>query len=179
MKATHQGSCQVCGRIQKLPNIRLSLHGYTKKFGFFQGSCRGAYGKPFEQSHDLITGSIIHAKELIEKHGVDIWELSSNPKVLWQKFYNLKGQPWLECDYVFEDGNLKVTSKRTSYVRSSAGHAKTIFGNRRGLRDILVDANQGRVNDLRRTVAELESYIEWQEKRIADWKPAEIIPLTL
>lgn len=39
-KATHQGECQICDRVQKLPNNVLSQHGYKVEFGFFNGVCR-------------------------------------------------------------------------------------------------------------------------------------------
>ena len=41
MKATHDGECQLCGRMQKLPDGRLAKHGYTTRWGFFQGVCPG------------------------------------------------------------------------------------------------------------------------------------------
>lgn len=56
MKATHQGTCQVCGAAQKLPNDLLSLHGYTVEHSFFEGVCKGAKNLPFELNKDLIEG---------------------------------------------------------------------------------------------------------------------------
>lgn len=58
MKATHQGTCQVCGAAQKLPNNKLSLHGYTVEHSFFEGVCRGAKHLPFELDKALIEGAI-------------------------------------------------------------------------------------------------------------------------
>ena len=52
--ATHEGSCQICGRQQKLPGNVLSKHGYTTRWGFFSGVCPGASYEPFEVSCDLI-----------------------------------------------------------------------------------------------------------------------------
>lgn len=63
MKATHDGTCQVCGNYQKLPGGNLSKHGYTKQWGFFSGTCWGAENLPFEQSKDLIDLSIARAKQ--------------------------------------------------------------------------------------------------------------------
>lgn len=48
MKSTHQGTCQVCGRMQALPSGRLSKHGYDVKFHYFHGVCPGAGHKPLE-----------------------------------------------------------------------------------------------------------------------------------
>jgi hypothetical protein len=51
--ATHVGECQGCGRTQMLPEGRLSLHGYTVRWGFFEGVCQGAAHPPLEVSKDL------------------------------------------------------------------------------------------------------------------------------
>lgn len=49
MSATHNGTCQVCGRLQALPNGVLSKHGYVVKgYGYFVGTCPGAERKPLE-----------------------------------------------------------------------------------------------------------------------------------
>ena len=69
--ATHIGECQVCGRIQKLPKGQLSKHGYTKQWGFFNGTCWGAEHLPFEQSIDLIEGAIKQANEQCAKLAVE------------------------------------------------------------------------------------------------------------
>lgn len=45
-RATHQGTCQCCLRIQALPQGRLAKHGYQVAFrgsgGWFSGTCRGS-----------------------------------------------------------------------------------------------------------------------------------------
>ena len=181
-KATHLGTCQVCGRLQKLPH-GLSVHGYTKQFGFFSGQCRGSYGNPFEKSHDLISKAIEDSKNLIEKHGVEIWELSSRPKFIWTINYNRKGQPWVKCGYEVIDGYIQPFSgyrdpSKNRDTLNSLGLRKIHLRNK-SVNDVLVEANETRVRFLKRTVAELEKYIAWQEQRIADWKPAEIIPIAL
>lgn len=54
MKATHNGTCQVCGRLQKLPAGILSSHGYTVDWGYFSGVCFGAREKPLETSRAVL-----------------------------------------------------------------------------------------------------------------------------
>ena len=56
-KATHVGECQLCGHIQKLPGGALSIHGYTKRWGFFSGSCPGSRHLPFELDASLLDGT--------------------------------------------------------------------------------------------------------------------------
>ena len=67
-KATHFGECQVCGNRQKLPYGLLAKHGYTKGYGFFEGTCTGSDELPFEQSCDLVEDSILRAKALLKVH---------------------------------------------------------------------------------------------------------------
>ena len=54
MKATHNGHCQCCGRLQALPNGTLSKHGYTVDWGYFNGVCAGENNAPLETSRELL-----------------------------------------------------------------------------------------------------------------------------
>lgn len=59
MKATNEGTCQICERRQRLPIgkdgvARMAKHGYTVEGGFFNGVCPGADNLPYEQSCELI-----------------------------------------------------------------------------------------------------------------------------
>jgi len=62
MKANFSGHCQACGRLQKLPNDRLSKHGYNVEHGFFSGTCEGSGALPFEKSCGLIEQFISRSK---------------------------------------------------------------------------------------------------------------------
>lgn len=57
-KATHSGTCQCCGRVQKLPNGRLSNHGYTVDWGFFNGTCGGSKELPLEQDRTILDTTV-------------------------------------------------------------------------------------------------------------------------
>jgi len=52
-KATHTGTCQVCGREQALPGGMLAKHGYTVDDGYFRGTCPGSTYAPLEQHRGL------------------------------------------------------------------------------------------------------------------------------
>lgn len=58
MKATHRGECQLCGRVQMLPSGMLAKHGYTKTWGWFQGTCPGSGHLPYELSTDRIASAV-------------------------------------------------------------------------------------------------------------------------
>lgn len=62
-KATHTGECQLCGRTQKLPNGKLSTHGYTKQWGFFQGVCPGSNHLPYELDAQLLERAELSARD--------------------------------------------------------------------------------------------------------------------
>lgn len=46
----YRGICQVCGHEQAVVNGKMAKHGYTVKFGFFNGVCSGEHFAPMQQS---------------------------------------------------------------------------------------------------------------------------------
>lgn len=80
MKATHSGTCQICGSFQKLPSNKLSLHGYTVQWGFFSGTCTGSKALPFEVSIALIEGAIARAKVMLAETRKESADLKSGVK---------------------------------------------------------------------------------------------------
>ena len=65
MKATHYGTCQICGNKQKAPDGVLSLHGYTVDNGWFNGICHGAKELPFEQDRSVLGDVIVQFEDHI------------------------------------------------------------------------------------------------------------------
>lgn len=47
-KATHNGTCQACGRAQAYTRNGIAKHGYTTKWGYFAGTCPGSDHAPLE-----------------------------------------------------------------------------------------------------------------------------------
>ena len=47
-KATHNGTCQCCGRLQAFGKRGIAKHGYTTEWGFFNGTCGGSDHQPLE-----------------------------------------------------------------------------------------------------------------------------------
>jgi hypothetical protein len=58
-EATHNGTCQVCGRQQAFFAGSVAKHGYDVRHGFFNGVCVGAEKAPAEHSVDLTRSIII------------------------------------------------------------------------------------------------------------------------
>ncbi len=57
-KATHNGTCQVCGRQQARRPNGLAQHGYTVDYGYFQGVCHGSANLPIEESTLLLDSTV-------------------------------------------------------------------------------------------------------------------------
>jgi len=58
-KATHNGTCQACGRKQALRGT-MAKHGYTVDYGYFSGTCSGSDRQPLElataHNEDVVAG---------------------------------------------------------------------------------------------------------------------------
>lgn len=59
-QATHEGTCQLCGRTHKVNNKTglIATHGYTVDYGYFQGECFGGHKLPLEKSCDVLKDNI-------------------------------------------------------------------------------------------------------------------------
>lgn len=55
-QATHYGTCQVCGSVQKVDRIngKLASHGYHKTWGTHMSECRGSRQLPYEISNTYL-----------------------------------------------------------------------------------------------------------------------------
>lgn len=64
LKSTHQGICQVCGRLQCIVGHTMAKHGYVVAgFGFFNGTCFGSDEKPLQVERTLTDSIIKFMKE--------------------------------------------------------------------------------------------------------------------
>lgn len=199
-KATHDGTCQICGHFQKLPNGLLAKHGYTKQWGFFSGTCTGSDGKPFEQSTDLIEAAIARAEaDLAEtckrSEALKNGELREDGKA-YHHVYRVATSRYDRGGYRWELVGLEMTSKTYDegtpdewtmhsfrYVAENpntlgAGGRHCEIQNGYGDdRAKSIDEMRVKMNT-RYAKAELDSradmlrnYIKWQRERIANWKP--------
>ena len=67
-QATHQGTCQICGRIHKVNNVTglVATHGYTVDYGYFNGACSGSSKLPLEVSCDALKQDIDGSQAYVE-----------------------------------------------------------------------------------------------------------------
>lgn len=82
-KATHNGTCQVCGALQALPDGKLSKHGYDVEFHYFRGVCPGAAFMPLEQDRtqaDAVAASLMVQSRKTAKDAVCVSKGEILPK---------------------------------------------------------------------------------------------------
>lgn len=80
MPATHNGTCQACGRVQAIrSNGLLAKHGYTTEYGFFNGTCSGSDHPPLELQTGHNEQVVIDLREWADalevKAKADVFEL--------------------------------------------------------------------------------------------------------
>jgi hypothetical protein len=67
-KATHYGTCQLCGSLQKLPSGVLAQHGYQIHWHQFSGICKGSGHLPFEKSKCIAEAQIVLSEEYLQSN---------------------------------------------------------------------------------------------------------------
>lgn len=172
--AIHDGECQLCGHVQKLPGERLAKHGYTKRWGFFSGQCPGSHREPYEISCALIEARIPE----IERQLAQTIEASREVRA--------------DREIVRFEQRVRNHNRGTfSYVERSASVAHCSFASGEflapvGEETVRIDSYQlgyardveaavaylnGRAADrLDRTVAQLAQYLAWCRERVGSWK---------
>lgn len=181
VKAKYTGECQICGRRQKLPRGKLSLHGYSVMWGCFQGICIGSKELPFEQSCELVRKGIemaeIRKQELIQ----DIAELEKPATVAkaWHHDYDsrLSAYIWKEVDiYLNARGyatfDVERDGKRLPHNCAGLPYTNDVlkFANALNMKK----AEYLRDFDLKK----VEQYIHWQHWRISNWKVKPLKPIS-
>ena len=88
-KATHNGTCQACGRVQAV-NAKTGLlakHGYTTDYGFFNGTCGGSDRPPLEIATDLNVQTVAALIEFaVEREAKAEGEITKVPVTIREKF---------------------------------------------------------------------------------------------
>jgi hypothetical protein len=171
MGATHKGTCQACGNTQKLPNGRLSNHGYTKEFGFFNGTCMGAKQLPFEQSCDLIKDFIESAKNRIEELNSQIETLknSKSTSVEIRTFIDRKlGYMWIPATVDFENKVVKFVCNNKEKIKliCEIAWSQDISSEDKAIAAI----NNVKIGSIVSQIKKIEQYIGWQENRVKNWQ---------
>lgn len=190
--ATHMGTCQLCGREQKLPGGRLSKHGYTVQWSMFLGTCPGADGLPFEQSVDLIEAAIARAQAIAAALITSAVALEADiePDYVWVHQYraptwqNRKGgYEWRKLAAEEIQVEPRETGEYTLYsptYNGPNGRRERVLGGAgftRNLHAAYHEQNVRRATAFRSEAADYEQYVQWQRNRIANWQPKDLKPV--
>lgn len=201
-KATHTGTCQICGCNQKLPNGQLSKHGYTTQWGFFSGVCSGAHALPFEQSTGLIEEKIQFVKKAIlalKAERIDLLEMTDGVMVVLEYTCSRRGArshrwakaPAATCTITGWSGSELSTSYteehtfgygtetfECDYIYTGRGYGDGDHLNRPSLEVLIKRANAHYVKTVTdNNISQMEDYIQWQEKRVAGWVEKPLTPV--
>lgn len=172
-KATHKGNCQWCGSLQKLPNHRLSKHGYTKKYNFFMGTCKGAEHPPLQESCNLTEESIEWASNEIirlEREIATLQEPATEAKA-WIKYRKDFAWHWGYFDIIDAKHYQDSQGKQQSLRMSKHGY----FGT--DIMEIVKILNQDRIDFYQTQIKQLKNYCIEQQAVVDAWKPSALLPL--
>lgn len=163
-KATHYGTCQLCGSLQKLPGGVLSRHGYFLFHGTFEGTCPGSSWAPYEKSTDRIEAGLGYVAKTLGKIQARITTVSeiTDPTQVYKQDFNQKGKPWI----------VATIKDMTQYKLMYSIPAVTSDA------EVVRIANGKYINYLSAKVAAQEEYAKWLTKRKASWVETELPPVS-
>lgn len=186
-KATHSGSCQICGRVQKLPGNVLSKHGYTTRWGFFSGTCPGSGYRPFEVAFDRIQAAIDDVKMQIAGIERDIAMMNSEPVANIAPFHAYRSASKVtryERSGYYESTVTLSLDERGYVVLTHANDdtsQKIEPSNRYSLHgtitEIVLTLRADKQRRMEGWIADRQKFVDWQEHRIATWKPGALTPI--
>jgi len=164
--ATHKGTCQICGSVQKLPNGKIAKHGYSVKYSMFIGTCKGSGGLPLEVSNDLIIKSIAIANEMIQGLQANIQSLVSGEKAAYIHIDG-KNRQAIMADWSVENGDegYQVKQSWVGYTMKPA-HFRKVTNKETN--------NESPIRFFEGQISELNSFIASQETKLAEWSQQEL-----
>lgn len=172
MRSIYKGTCQVCGSIQKLPSGNLSNHGYTTKWGFFMGTCKGSKELPLEKSCDVVIKSIQDSKELIKSNIAKIEVLKTSKDVNVKLKIYTRERIYKTIDLVVTDE--MVTSRQYEYENRK--HWLSMYSIRgSNIEEMVTSFNENNIKELESMNRQVESYIKHQTKIVESWTKKDLI----
>jgi hypothetical protein len=165
-KATHYGTCQLCGSLQKLPDGVLATHGYQIHWNQFHGTCRGTGHLPFEQSKDLAEQQILDSEDYLKSNAKPVdpgWQFKFNSpeKVAYHNLLNIRHghESWLRF---LKPRVSKWSVKPLKEVREEDAKAETIKVASRNVRQLASFRNDAKY-DLSNAIDAVDKIVGWSE----------------
>jgi hypothetical protein len=187
--ATHDGTCQVCGSVQRLPGGLLAKHGYTTKWGFFSGVCHGAGALPFEQDKGLIEAAIARVaaeRASLQGQAADLrnpahpvnagpqaWVHEYQPGTYFGGKYRKSAYKWRLVEITESGRDFSYrTEAGTPYLLNRVGG----FPHGADLPAVILWLHASRARTLDMDAERAAAYLAWQADRIKGWKPRPLLP---
>lgn len=182
--ATHWGTCQVCGRRQKLPDGRIAKHGYTIAHGWQEGTCEGSGHLPLQISCDLVAESIERARAHAERLTGQVAKLrrpATEPQGWTQKTL-YRGRTKFAIPALVD---IKTDAEGRPYYTEEDGYSgrpRTVSGLQLSYRiktdlDMANHLNGSYAALLERKLPQIAAYIEHQTEVVRTWAPSELVPI--
>lgn len=182
-----------------LPGGTLSNHGYTRKWGFFNGICAGAGHQPFELSKDRIAGAVADVEKTIAEVEARIAELENldsetNGKAeAWNHTYkqsgiytwekvpvsNLTSRTYSEGGSTHYSAEITVTSWRNpQQPKQESIQAYDAAWKLPTIRHWVHFLNCKFAKSLRQDNSGRRDWVRWQQGRMENWAPKALKPRT-
>ena len=176
-----------------LPGGVLAKHGYTTKWGFFSGVCSGAACRPYETHTDLIERFIANAQQRKDMNEAFIAKLLAPPTEAkgWVHAYRSgnwqekSGYYWREVEFTMLQGKYdgKPRAKYANPFKEGEWldcyqHSINIDwqADQDNILNYVAAANAKKAQAVAKENEEIQRYIDWQRRRIAEWKEQPLQP---
>lgn len=195
-KATHNGTCQICGLLHAAKQTSnghvMAKHGYNVKWSQFIGTCTGSDEAPFEESKNLIDAAIAHAERSAAELLIEAERRETTPPaddVPYHQYY--RGDAYGRGGYRWERINMITLSmtnapKPVVVEKTDSGRTRISVPHKDAwlatthhvgmVSEFVAQLNAGYAQYLRRDAKQLSEYAAWQKARIATWSPSELKP---
>lgn len=184
-----------------LPSGRLAKHGYTVKWGFFEGVCPGSGRLPFEQSTDAIADAIVNVKKSIKStedeiatysdldnavnDGTRVWvHIYANSTYMWVKarLHSLTtdrvtySRPYSQCQFTTHDAFCNYRKSFDKAPLTQRVEAYDAAWEMHTIQEWSRYLNLKYAKTLEAANAQRRSWLSWQAQRVASWKPMPLTP---
>ncbi len=166
-KSEYMGTCQVCFSVQKLPDGRLSLHGYERPGdGRLYADCEGSHHLPYEESCEVtksVLQSYFTAKKILTEN---LEKYKSFPDTVIYEICRYHGNNVRE----YEEVEVGKDRKRSFSYKDKTGKINMIPS--------YEDALKQKISEIEREMRYVEGRISFLQRKIDEWKLSDLIPVS-
>lgn len=128
MKATHYGTCQICGRKQKAPHSLMAKHGYTVDGGYFNGTCFGSDEKPFELDRSVLGQEMLRLSKNITKRTEHLAKVKTGKEPVLatirfrhpeDKWGYRSEKAWVRIKNFEDDGSIVIDKNNAPFLKNT------------------------------------------------------------